>query len=212
MPGDGVRFTRIGLRPEPRIGFLLFRRVVASASVPRPSRSRQRRPLVFRLLVLDRLPRSGARLERLEARRLNYNIRMLGRRGVLVINVVAGMPQLADVEKATPALLAMVDFQPSHRYADFNADTDKTATYGLAALVAGGVAAKKRHSQGALAGHSRVQESHLLRADRPRRLGQETLGLDSRTRVRPSGRRRRHAAERLAARGLIPRGSFAARL
>ncbi|MBI2510534.1 MAG: DUF2167 domain-containing protein [Opitutae bacterium] len=73
---------------------------------------------------------------------LNYNIRMLGRRGVLVLNVVAGMPQLADVEKATPALLAMVDFQPGHRYADFNADTDKTATYGIAALVAGGVAAK----------------------------------------------------------------------
>lgn len=77
-----------------------------------------------------------------EANTLNYNIRMLGRRGVLVLNVVAGMPQLADVEKATPALLAMIDFQPGHRYADFNADTDKTATYGIAALVAGGVAAK----------------------------------------------------------------------
>lgn len=73
---------------------------------------------------------------------LNYNIRMLGRRGVLVLNVVAAMPQLAEVEQATPALLAMVDFQPGHRYADFNAATDKTATYGIAALVAGGVAAK----------------------------------------------------------------------
>lgn len=73
---------------------------------------------------------------------LNYNIRMLGRRGVLVLNAVAAMPQLPDVEAATPAILAMVDFQPGNRYSDFEAGTDKVATYGLAALVAGGVAAK----------------------------------------------------------------------
>ncbi|HEY9154251.1 MAG TPA: DUF2167 domain-containing protein [Opitutaceae bacterium] len=73
---------------------------------------------------------------------LNYNIRMLGRRGVLVLNAVAGMDQLADVEKATPDLLAMVNFQEGHRYADFNPSTDKIATYGLAALVVGGIAAK----------------------------------------------------------------------
>ena len=73
---------------------------------------------------------------------LNYNIRMLGRRGVLVVNAVAGMDQLQEVEAATPTLLAMVDFQEGHRYTDFNGDTDKVATYGLAALVAGGIAAK----------------------------------------------------------------------
>ena len=73
---------------------------------------------------------------------LNYNIRMLGRRGVLVLNAVAPMERLKDVETSTPALLAMVNFQEGHRYADFNDSTDKTATYGLAALVAGGIAAK----------------------------------------------------------------------
>jgi uncharacterized membrane-anchored protein len=73
---------------------------------------------------------------------LNYNIRMLGRRGVLVLNAVAGMNQLAEIEQATPAVLGMVDFQEGHRYADFNASTDKVATYGLAALVAGGLLAK----------------------------------------------------------------------
>jgi uncharacterized membrane-anchored protein len=36
----------------------------------------------------------------------------------------------------------MVDFQDGHRYADFTEKTDKVATYGLAALVAGGVGAK----------------------------------------------------------------------
>lgn len=73
---------------------------------------------------------------------LNYNIRLLGRRGVLVLNAIASMSQLKSVEKATPTLLTMVDFQEGHRYADFNNDTDKVATYGIAALVAGGIAAK----------------------------------------------------------------------
>ena len=73
---------------------------------------------------------------------LNYNIRMLGRRGVLVLNAVASMPQLRQVEAATPTLLTMVDFQEGHQYADFKEDTDKVATYGIAALVAGGIAAK----------------------------------------------------------------------
>jgi uncharacterized membrane-anchored protein len=73
---------------------------------------------------------------------LNYNFRLLGRRGVLVLNAVADLAQLKVVEAATPQILAAVNFQEGHRYADFNGSTDKTATYGLAALVAGGVAAK----------------------------------------------------------------------
>jgi len=73
---------------------------------------------------------------------LNYNIRMLGRNGVLVLNVIAGMPDLKLVEDASPKILAMVDFQGGHRYADYNASTDKVAAYGVAALIAGGLAAK----------------------------------------------------------------------
>ena len=73
---------------------------------------------------------------------LNYDIRILGRRGVLVLNAVASMSQLKEVEAATPTLLSMVDFQEGHRYADFKPSTDKVATYGIAALIAGGIAAK----------------------------------------------------------------------
>ena len=68
---------------------------------------------------------------------LNYNIRMLGRGGVLVLNAVAGMSQLAEIEQATPKILTAIDFNPGHRYADFNPKSDKVAEYGLAALVAG---------------------------------------------------------------------------
>jgi uncharacterized membrane-anchored protein len=73
---------------------------------------------------------------------LNYNLRLLGRRGVLVLNAVAGMNQLKVIESVTPTILTAVNFQEGHRYADFNGSTDKVATYGVAALVAGGIAAK----------------------------------------------------------------------
>jgi len=73
---------------------------------------------------------------------LNYSLRILGRRGILELNAVASMGQLADIEKATPQILAMVDFNDGHRYADYTPGTDKLAKYGLAALVAGTVATK----------------------------------------------------------------------
>jgi len=73
---------------------------------------------------------------------LNYNIRILGRQGVLILNAIAGMDELATIEKETPQILSAVDFNQGHRYADFDSKTDKVATYGIAALVAGGVAAK----------------------------------------------------------------------
>jgi uncharacterized membrane-anchored protein len=73
---------------------------------------------------------------------LNYDIRILGRHGVLVLDAIASMDQLPDIEKQTPQILSMVDFDQGNRYADFDPKVDKVATYGIAALVAGGVAAK----------------------------------------------------------------------
>ncbi len=73
---------------------------------------------------------------------LNYFIRVLGREGVLELNAVAGMNQIAQVRESMKQVVALSDFTAGNRYADFNADTDQVAAYGLAALVAGGVAAK----------------------------------------------------------------------
>ena len=73
---------------------------------------------------------------------LNYDIRILGRRGVLVLKAIAGMDQLDQIRDATPQILGMVNYSQGHRYADFNPKTDKVAAYGLAALVVGGIAAK----------------------------------------------------------------------
>lgn len=73
---------------------------------------------------------------------LNYDVRVLGRSGVLVMRAVAGMGQLGDIKPGMAQAIEAVDFEPGARYADFNADTDRVAEYGLAALVAGGIAAK----------------------------------------------------------------------
>lgn len=81
---------------------------------------------------------------------LNYNIRALGRRGVLVLNAIAGMDQLPEIEKAMPEVLGMVEFQDGHRYVDFDPSVDKAAGYGLAALVTGGVLAKTGFFKGLL--------------------------------------------------------------
>lgn len=73
---------------------------------------------------------------------LNYNIRVLGRKGVLVLNAVASMKQISQVKSEMPAILAVTEFTKGNRYEDFDSKVDHTAEYGLAALVAGGVAAK----------------------------------------------------------------------
>ncbi|MEK1904839.1 MAG: DUF2167 domain-containing protein [Pseudomonas sp.] len=77
-----------------------------------------------------------------ESNTLNYNIRVLGRKGVLVLNFIANMDQLPQIEENVPAVLAMTEFNDGNRYADFDPDIDKVAAYGLGALVAGKLAAK----------------------------------------------------------------------
>lgn len=72
---------------------------------------------------------------------LNYSIRMLGRKGVLELNAVAGIGQLAEIDRQTSQILGMVDFKEGSRYADFDPKVDKVAKYGLATLVAGGALA-----------------------------------------------------------------------
>lgn len=73
---------------------------------------------------------------------LNYNIRVLGRQGVLVLNAVAGMDQISTIKAEMPKVLSATNFKAGNSYAEFNSSTDKVATYGIAALVAGGAAAK----------------------------------------------------------------------
>jgi len=73
---------------------------------------------------------------------LNYFVRALGRRGVLNINFVAGMNELARIRSVVPAVLAMPEFTTGSRYSDYVPSTDKVAAYGIGGLIAGGLAQK----------------------------------------------------------------------
>lgn len=73
---------------------------------------------------------------------VNYDVRALGRRGVLKINFVAGMEQLAEIKSVIPAVMAMPEFEAGSRYADYIPGTDKVAAYGIGGLIAGKVLAK----------------------------------------------------------------------
>lgn len=74
---------------------------------------------------------------------LNYAVRVLGRDGVLELNAVANTEQIGEIKRRMEQVVGFAEFTEGHRYEDYQAGVDKTAAYGLAALVAGGVAAKK---------------------------------------------------------------------
>ncbi len=82
---------------------------------------------------------------------LNYDVRLLGRSGVLSLNMVATMPMLAQVRAAATTFGQAAEFEPGARYADFDATTDQAAGYGLAGLVGGGAAAAVAKKVGLLA-------------------------------------------------------------
>ncbi len=73
---------------------------------------------------------------------LNYNVRVLGRKGVLVLNAVASMSELELVKQHIPEVLSIVQFNDGHRYDQFDSSVDKVAAYGIGGLIAGKVLAK----------------------------------------------------------------------
>ncbi|MCB9746267.1 MAG: DUF2167 domain-containing protein [Alphaproteobacteria bacterium] len=75
-------------------------------------------------------------------RSLNYDIRVLGRRGVLAMSAIAGVEQLAELKPEMERVLTFATFNEGHRYEDFDPDIDEVAAYGIGALVAGKLASK----------------------------------------------------------------------
>jgi uncharacterized membrane-anchored protein len=62
---------------------------------------------------------------------LNYNVRILGRKGVLVLNAIAGTSQIGTIKTEMQKVIAFSDFKAGNSYGDFDSGTDKTAEYGL---------------------------------------------------------------------------------
>lgn len=69
---------------------------------------------------------------------LNYDVRLLGREGVLSLNMLSDMNQLAGIRTAAADFRKAANFNAGSTYGDYNSWTDKAAGYGLAGLVATG--------------------------------------------------------------------------
>jgi uncharacterized membrane-anchored protein len=82
---------------------------------------------------------------------LNYDIRLLGRRGVLSLNMVTVMSDLAGTRTAAQRFASAAEFVPGERYADYQAGTDAVAEYGVAGLIAAGVGATVAQKAGLFA-------------------------------------------------------------
>ncbi len=73
---------------------------------------------------------------------LNYDIRLLGRKGVLVFQAIGHKNQVAEVKSITNTVIDNVSFKSGEKYSDFNPDVDEIAAYTIGGLVAGKVLAK----------------------------------------------------------------------
>lgn len=73
---------------------------------------------------------------------LNYNVRILGRKGVMVFNAVAPMGELSQVQKSINPVLASFAYADGAKYKDFDPELDNVAAWTIGGLVAGKVLAK----------------------------------------------------------------------
>ncbi|MDI9365085.1 MAG: DUF2167 domain-containing protein [Flavobacterium sp.] len=80
--------------------------------------------------------------EALDGNTLNYDVRILGRKGVLSLNAIANMKDLSIVKADIDNVLNMASFTEGNTYDNFDASTDKIAVYTIGGLVAGKVLAK----------------------------------------------------------------------
>lgn len=68
---------------------------------------------------------------------LNYDIRELGRAGVMVTSFISDVEQLEDVKASSADIRGMVSFTAGNRYADFDPNTDRVAELDVGGLISG---------------------------------------------------------------------------
>jgi uncharacterized membrane-anchored protein len=73
---------------------------------------------------------------------LNYEVRILGRKGMLSLNAVSTMEQLPLVNRDIPKVLDIATFTEGNKYSDFDPDLDQVAAWTIGGLVAGKIIAK----------------------------------------------------------------------
>lgn len=77
-----------------------------------------------------------------ESNTLNYNIRVLGRKGYLNLNAIGDIEVLPVFQNDVDNILASVEFTEGNKYSDFDSNIDEVAAYGIGGLIVGKVLAK----------------------------------------------------------------------
>ncbi|WP_051197551.1 DUF2167 domain-containing protein [Flavobacterium soli] len=77
-----------------------------------------------------------------EINTLNYDLRVLGRKGVFILSAVAPIEQLQEVKANMNNVISSIQFNEGNTYFDFDSSTDSVAAWTIGGLVAGKVLAK----------------------------------------------------------------------
>lgn len=77
-----------------------------------------------------------------ETRILNYDMRILGKEGLVSINAVANMTDLKDIVASEEEFVNCFKYDDGYRYEDFDASKDKVSDWTIGGLVAGSILAK----------------------------------------------------------------------
>ena len=104
---------------------------------------------------------------------LNYEIRALGRTGVLSMTFIADTAQLGEINHRRESVLHMAEFNPGKRYEDFDSNIDEVAAYGIGGDSSRARSPPKRLARGRLAAPQEVRRVPGPRARGPRPQGQE---------------------------------------
>lgn len=68
---------------------------------------------------------------------LNYNLRLLGKTGVIKINAVATLDQLSDIKRTLPLIIAQTKFAAEERFEAYREGSDRESNQNLTSLITG---------------------------------------------------------------------------
>ncbi len=106
--------------------------------IEKPTYDETKHLLIWSIDVHDKIPQEDD-----EVAGVNYNMYALGREGYINLTLVTDVDMIDKERSIAQAMLGNITYNEGKRYSDFNPVTDKVAEYGIAALIGGGLIAKK---------------------------------------------------------------------
>lgn len=73
---------------------------------------------------------------------LNYDIRVLGKDGYMILQAVSDMEELPNIKAASNQIISSIQFDEGYTYNDFDPTKDKIAEWTIGGLIAGNILAK----------------------------------------------------------------------